>query len=191
MALQTSGAITWAQIQAEFGGANPIAINEYYKGGIYVPNTTANNAVPLSGAISASNFYGASAGAALTLTARTVLHTSFGGTARAGVHVRNDGILAEYKSTSGNETYISGEWLTGGVGANYEVMFQNVSGTAPTGTAALNTWLSLSSHRLIYVDRAVTDGTTTSVVRIHIRPTGGSFVFADFTLQANREPIGP
>ena len=39
MALQTSGAITFAQLQSNFGGANPIGMNEYYRGGANVPTT--------------------------------------------------------------------------------------------------------------------------------------------------------
>jgi hypothetical protein len=39
MALQTSGAISFSQMQTEFGGANPIGLNEYYKNGSYVPST--------------------------------------------------------------------------------------------------------------------------------------------------------
>ena len=41
MALQTSGAITFAQIQAEFGGSGTISLSEYYKNGSngYVPST--------------------------------------------------------------------------------------------------------------------------------------------------------
>jgi|TARA_B110000858_G_scaffold127375_1_gene144961 hypothetical protein len=65
MALQTSGTITFAQIQAEFGGANPIGLSEYYQGGAYVPTTasfgkgsTINYNIPASGQISLSNFYG-------------------------------------------------------------------------------------------------------------------------------------
>lgn len=61
MALQTSGAISLLDIQNEFGGSNPININEYYRGGAYVPNITQNNNVPTSGTISLSNFYGATA----------------------------------------------------------------------------------------------------------------------------------
>ena len=34
--LQTSGAITLANIQSQFGGSNPISMSEYYKGGSYV-----------------------------------------------------------------------------------------------------------------------------------------------------------
>lgn len=58
MVLQSSGAISLNDIQNEFGGANPIGLNEYYRGGSYVPNITANNSIPTSGAISLSNFYG-------------------------------------------------------------------------------------------------------------------------------------
>jgi hypothetical protein len=39
MALQTSGAISFSQMQTEFGGANPISLSEYYKNGSYVPST--------------------------------------------------------------------------------------------------------------------------------------------------------
>lgn len=60
MTLQASGTITMDQIQTEFGGSNPISLNEYYAGGSYVPSGTSgtNGAVPSSGTISISNFYG-------------------------------------------------------------------------------------------------------------------------------------
>jgi len=58
MALQTSGAISLANIQSEFSGSNPISINEYYRGGTYVVNSSANSSIPTSGTISFSNFYG-------------------------------------------------------------------------------------------------------------------------------------
>jgi hypothetical protein len=60
MALQASGSITLGQIQTGFGGINPIGMNEYYRGGVNVPNAgTLNSAIPTSGAIAMSNFYGA------------------------------------------------------------------------------------------------------------------------------------
>jgi hypothetical protein len=34
--LQTSGSIAFSEIQTQFGGSNPIALSEYYKGGSYV-----------------------------------------------------------------------------------------------------------------------------------------------------------
>ena len=39
MALQTSGAISFLNLQNEFGGSNPISISEYYRGGGLVPST--------------------------------------------------------------------------------------------------------------------------------------------------------
>jgi hypothetical protein len=39
MALQTTGQISFSQIQTEFGGSNPIQMSEYYKGGTNVPST--------------------------------------------------------------------------------------------------------------------------------------------------------
>jgi len=52
MALQTSGPISLADIQTEFGGSNPISISEYYG---------AAAGIPASGVISIGDFYGASA----------------------------------------------------------------------------------------------------------------------------------
>jgi len=51
MTLQASGAISLLDIQNEFGGSNPIGINEYYGSG----------GAPSSGTISIGNFYGRSA----------------------------------------------------------------------------------------------------------------------------------
>lgn len=58
MPLQSSGAISLDDIQTEFGGSNPIDIDEYYNGGTNVPDTTANNSIPSSGTISFDDFYG-------------------------------------------------------------------------------------------------------------------------------------
>lgn len=71
MALQTSGAISLLDIQNEFGGSNPIGINEYYG---------AASGIPASGTISLNQFYGASAYVAptMTSTARNYRSTSNG-----------------------------------------------------------------------------------------------------------------
>lgn len=58
MALQSSGAISLANIQSEFGGSNPISMNEYYRGGGLVPSSV--TAVPASGTIDMADFYGTS-----------------------------------------------------------------------------------------------------------------------------------
>ena len=76
MPIPTSGPLTLAQIQTEFGGTNPIGINEYYAGGGLVPSGTSgiNGPVPSSGAISFSIFYGTTA----ALPFGTVQYTSPG-----------------------------------------------------------------------------------------------------------------
>lgn len=60
MTLPSSGPLTLADIQTEFGGSNPISLSEYYAGGAYVPAGTSGTygAVPSSGTISIRNFYG-------------------------------------------------------------------------------------------------------------------------------------
>lgn len=61
MPLPASGTISLNDLQNEFGGSNPIAISEYYRGGGLVPDIPANSSVPASGQISLSNFYNATA----------------------------------------------------------------------------------------------------------------------------------
>ena len=61
MAVTSSAPISITDLVTEFGGSAPHAITEYYRGGSLVPNTTANNSIPTSGAISLTNFFGASA----------------------------------------------------------------------------------------------------------------------------------
>mgnify|MGYP003326941227 CR=1 FL=1 len=56
MALPNSGSISLADIQTEFGGSNPIGLNEYYRNGSYV--TPNNTNVPTSGLIDFNDFYG-------------------------------------------------------------------------------------------------------------------------------------
>jgi hypothetical protein len=61
MTIQSSGPISLVDIQTEFGGSNPIGINEYYSGGGIVASGVKNVSgvpVPSSGEISLSNFYG-------------------------------------------------------------------------------------------------------------------------------------
>ena len=73
MALPTSGVLDLSDIQTEFGGSNPISLSEYYAGGLYVPSGTSgtNGAVPTSGEIAVSDFYGTQAGITVTVTEGT------------------------------------------------------------------------------------------------------------------------
>ena len=59
MALPASGIIGMNSLVGEFGGSAPHAFSEYYRGGDLV--SSGNTNVPTSGALSLSDFYGASA----------------------------------------------------------------------------------------------------------------------------------
>lgn len=65
MALPASGAISLANIAAQFGGATPHSLSEYYRGGAYVIAGTTGTPdgvrtlIPSSGAISLNDFHGA------------------------------------------------------------------------------------------------------------------------------------
>jgi len=55
--------ISFLDIQNEYGGAAPISLNEYYRGGIYVPTVSSTNTtgvlnIPTSGTINADLFRG-------------------------------------------------------------------------------------------------------------------------------------
>jgi len=98
MALPISGAISFTDIQTEFGGTNPIGLNEYYRGGGLVPNTPANTSIPTTGAISLSDFYG---GSVLTISTHTVtIGTYTSGTKGIPSYGYDDGTI-----TSGIPTY--------------------------------------------------------------------------------------
>ena len=57
MAVPSSGALDFTDLQDEFGGSNPISISEYYRNGGLVPSN--NTDVPTSGTVALSDFYGA------------------------------------------------------------------------------------------------------------------------------------
>ena len=60
MTLPASGTLKISDLRTEFTGPATSKMTDYYKGGTYVPNTPTNSAVPTSGTIKLSNFYGAS-----------------------------------------------------------------------------------------------------------------------------------
>ena len=59
MAVPSSGAISIQDLVDEFGGSQPHAMSEYYRGGSEVPNVPANSDIPTSGTLALSDFYGA------------------------------------------------------------------------------------------------------------------------------------
>ena len=59
MVLQTSGSISLKDIHDEFAPTtNLYKLSVFYRGGLFVPDTTANAGIPTSGEISIGDFYG-------------------------------------------------------------------------------------------------------------------------------------
>ena len=63
MSVPSSGPVAFTDIQTVYGGVEPIALNEYYAGGPFVPNPPPTSIaqigqIPTSGAISVGNFLG-------------------------------------------------------------------------------------------------------------------------------------
>ena len=68
MTLPSSGALSLQSIQGEFGGSNPISLNEYYRNGGLVPDHANTASIPTSGVIDVQDFYGTSSASPLDLT---------------------------------------------------------------------------------------------------------------------------
>lgn len=62
MALQSSGAISFSELQAEYGGSNPISINEYYRDGTYVPSLVDDTFTATATSTSVSSSFGSRPG---------------------------------------------------------------------------------------------------------------------------------
>lgn len=94
MTLQSSGAISLANIQTEFGGSNPISLSEYYRNGAYVGST--NTSVPTSGTISMSQFYGTSSVVPFQFMGGKVFKSSGGSTTQTatGMNTHSGGTVA-------------------------------------------------------------------------------------------------
>lgn len=97
MAIPLTGPISMNTVQTEFGGSNPISLSEYYRNGPFV--TTNNTGVPISGAISLSNFRG---------TVRTLLvEYEIIGAGGAGGFGRYDGYVTTRSASGGTSTITS------------------------------------------------------------------------------------
>lgn len=62
--------VTLSSLQTEYGGANPISMSEYYRGGTNVPSgqTSTNGTIPTSGAITVGVFRGTTKVVSVTFT---------------------------------------------------------------------------------------------------------------------------
>jgi hypothetical protein len=183
MTLPTSGTLTLSDIQTEFGGSNPIGLSEYYAGGSYVPAGTSgtNGAVPSSGTISISSFYGTS-NAVVNFSDEYVYSSNFGATATAGYRVNTDGF--DYQGLNGTYSALT-QWVTpSSQGGNYEVYATVSSGTLTTGTTG--SWLATSGNPT-WTRTRPTLGSSVVVLSMQVRATGSVTVLDTWTVTLEAE----
>jgi len=140
MPIPSSGALALSTIQTEFGGINPIRMDEYYAGGGLVPpgTTGTNGAVPSNGAISISAFYGTSAVSVNFVDVTVESRQSVAAT--AGYRVDTDGFdYARVQAVSA----VLAQWVTPASGGNnYEVFATIVNGSVSSGP--IGSWVATS-----------------------------------------------
>jgi hypothetical protein len=169
MVLQSTGAISFANIQVEFGGANPISLNEYYLNGAYTTGTGAAG-IPTSGAISLNNFYGKSkvivpAGPAIPVTTGLYArYTGDGPFTKTGNNITTwydiGGANRHITTYRGTPTQVSvAQGLYGTTGTS---SFNVVNGTTVDGfqlpfALPQNNNLAVSSYTIVYIARYVGD----------------------------------
>lgn len=159
MPLQTSGSISLADIQTEFGGASPTSISEYYKGGTYVPNTATNASVPTSGAISIGNFYGAAAFTADTTPDPFAFTNTTPNQTNRSTTIYSNTVTITGINTSVSVTISGGEYSINGGG------FTSSSGSLTNNsTLQLRTTSSSSSGGTVQVYISVGTGSDTWTV---------------------------
>jgi hypothetical protein len=144
--------ISLVNIQTEFGGSNPIAINEYYAGGSYVSNPTANSTgtnIPTSGTIAFSNFSGATAVTVppVSVLDRNVADTVYGGQANAWARFNSNGLV---QGTLNEGAFT---WLNSGSAGSYDISQTKTGGNYGTGLSGMTnaTWYVLSTTRTMYL----------------------------------------
>jgi len=125
MTLPSSGPLSIANIQTEYGGSDPVGLNEYYAGGTYVPTGTSgvNGPIPSSGTIAISDFYGTTVGN-IYLSASHTIRASMAGSPSGGAVTANITLfangVAQGRCTKSSAAYgslrIDGVWSNASTG---------------------------------------------------------------------------
>jgi hypothetical protein len=185
MTLQTSGAISLANVQTEFGGSNPISLSEYYAGGTYVPagTTGTNGAVPSSGTISLNKFYGTTA-ATIFLQAESIYDFTGGGrNATTGYRLLSTGAVQYLINTTWTTLY---NWVSPTSAAgDYEVIVNNVSGSGLT-TGTVGSYEALTTTRQWTLVGTIGNGELTTF-EVTIRRVGTSSTTGPVVIELNSD----
>jgi hypothetical protein len=170
MALPTSGALSLNDIKGEFGGPTSPSLGDYYAGGSYVPagTTGTNGAVPSSGTISISNFYGTSNAIIAFESYNLSAFELDPNDATCYYQINSNGSV--YGTVGGTPFDLLEQWVTPtSQASNYEVFATLNSGTLSGGTTG--SWLSLGTTRDWYVTQTSV-GSKVAELSIQIRRIG-------------------
>ena len=147
MTLPSSGTISINSLVGEFGGSTPHALNEYYRNAGLV--TSGNTNVPTSGALSLSDFYGATA----TTTRDIRVQMSHTGSSYSGFGVTSisDRTPQSYSGT-GSFTVYSPVWRagTGYLGTSLTFTLQQNEDTTATTIKILGGTDETNATTIVY-----------------------------------------
>ena len=145
MAISSSGAVSFANLQNEYGGSNPISLNEYYSGGSLVKANTSSTAN--SSTIDASTNTVGSGKSSYYEYFRGWAHSSLFASGQPFASFSSPGT----QTTSGSIAKISGADLTGNSGAipsSGTIDMNKFRGTAK-GTTSSTTCYAWYTRRVI------------------------------------------
>lgn len=186
--------ITLANIQTEFGGANPVSLSEYYAGGTYVAAATngfpggVSTAIPTSGAISLGSFHGATAVVVpnVAMLANQIVsggdfNSSGGYNSRGDYFLEVDGDLAQAinnSSTSqGTRTTRSTDWVDAKpvTSSDFEYNVSYVAGSSGMMGTTIHgdttTWTDFTVELHFYATNTA-EGPEETAVDLQIREKG-------------------
>jgi len=136
---QTSGAISFSQLQSRFGGSNPISLSEYYRNGSYVDGTIT------------------------TTTSTTTRQPSSGGYYSYNVPLY---MWSEYYDWYGNYEYTTLHWANSPQ-SPFATLYSNVSSYTTGGSTyyrgSFVDWDDYGDYYKIYRQQTSTTTTTTNI----------------------------
>lgn len=186
MALPSSGVLTLADIQTEFGGTNPIDLSDYYRGGGLVPDSAGNAGIPTSGVISVTDFYGSANSITLDFVRRTQYTPSASTTiSNVAIGTANPNrmviLQSNYFNLNSNTTSQVNACTIGGVTATIfgtAATGQIIYAKVPTGTTAnISITYSSSANMRLQVNTINTVNSGPTLQSTGNTPNPGSITF--------------
>jgi hypothetical protein len=179
-----SSNIGLAAVQTEFGGANPISLSEYYRGGSLVPSGTAagtsGSQIATSGAIRLGDFR-AVAGFSIATATIGVFNTGSANAIRNGFfQLNSDGTSTK---TPGGAATSWGSPTTTGIGSSYWVKATRVNqdlGTFYSGT--YDTWVQLTSGSQWGFHNTSSGAEAFGTLKLEIAASSGGAVLGTLTV---------